>query len=97
MPPIPEDVWLARAKGPAQTGKQNTMKKVVVTGMGIVSPLGCDLKVFTERLAAGFNGIGPITRFDASGDFPVNIAGEVRDFDINAFFDSSFNNDLFIN
>ena len=64
------------------------MKKVVVTGMGIVSPLGCDLKVFTERLAAGFNGIGPITRFDASGDFPVNIAGEVRDFDINAFFDA---------
>ena len=64
------------------------MRKVVVTGMGVVSPLGCDLKVFTERLAAGFNGIGPITRFDAGGDFPVNIAAEVHDFDIGAFFDA---------
>ena len=64
------------------------MRKVVITGIGLVSPLGCDVKVFTERLAAGFNGIGPITRFDATGDFPVNIAAEVRDFDIDAFFDA---------
>ena len=64
------------------------MRKVVITGMGVVSPLGCDNNVFADRLAAGFNGIGPITNFDASGDFPVNIAAEVRDFDIDAFFDA---------
>ena len=64
------------------------MRKVVITGMGVVSPLGCDNTVFADRLAAGFNGIGPITRFDAGGDFPVNIAAEVRDFDIDSFFDA---------
>ena len=64
------------------------MKKVVITGMGVVSPLGCDNALFADRLAAGFNGIGPITRFDASGDFPVNIAAEVHDFDIDSFFDA---------
>ena len=64
------------------------MRKVVITGMGVVSPLGCDINVFADRLAAGFNGIGPITRFDASGDFPVNIGAEVREFDIDAFFDA---------
>ncbi len=65
------------------------MRRVVITGMGVVSPLGCDLKTFTERLQGGFNGIGPITRFNATeNDFPVNIAGEVHDFDIDAFFDA---------
>lgn len=64
------------------------MKKVVITGMGVVSPLGCDNALFADRLVAGFNGIGPITRFDASGDFPVNIAAEVHDFDIDTFFDA---------
>ena len=64
------------------------MRKVVITGMGVVSPLGCDNNVFADRLAAGFNGIGPITRFEAGEDFPVNIAAEVHDFDIDAFFDA---------
>ena len=64
------------------------MRKVVITGMGVVSPLGCDNALFADRLAAGYNGIGPITRFDASGEFPVNIAGEVHDFDIDSFFDA---------
>ena len=64
------------------------MRKVVITGMGVVSPLGCDINVFADRLATGFNGIGPITRFDVSGDFPINIAAEVRDFDIDTFFDA---------
>lgn len=64
------------------------MKRVVITGMGVVSPLGCNLGVFTERLQSGFNGIGTITNFDATaGDFPINIAAEVRDFDVNSFFD----------
>jgi len=56
-------------------------KRVVVTGMGIASCLGCDVEVFWENLLAGTSGIGPITRFDAS-DYRCRIAGEVRDFDI---------------
>ena len=62
------------------------MQRTVITGMGVVSPLGSDLDTFWSRLVAGTNGIGRITHFDVT-DFPVQIAGEVRDFDVNAFID----------
>ncbi len=54
--------------------------------MGVVSPLGCNLEMFWSNLIAGTNGIHTITRFDASS-FPVKIAAEVKDFDVNAFVD----------
>ena len=56
------------------------MKRVVVTGMGVVSPLGNDVASFWENIKAGKCGIGPITKFDAA-DFKVKVAAEVRDFD----------------
>ncbi len=56
-------------------------KRIVVTGMGVVSGLGCDVPTFWENLLAGKSGIGPITRFDASA-YRCRIAGEVRQFDI---------------
>ena len=56
------------------------MNRVVVTGMGIVSPLGNSVPVFWENIKAGFCGIGPITRFDTA-DYKVKVAGEVRDYD----------------
>ncbi|MFO1284335.1 MAG: beta-ketoacyl-ACP synthase II [Burkholderiales bacterium] len=56
-------------------------RRVVVTGLGIVSPVGVGLDASWAAILAGRSGIGPITRFDASG-FPVRIAGEVRDFDV---------------
>ncbi|HQU48466.1 MAG TPA: beta-ketoacyl-ACP synthase II [Casimicrobiaceae bacterium] len=56
-------------------------RRVVVTGLGIVSPVGIGVPAAWEAIVAGRPGIGPITRFDASG-FPVRIAGEVRDFDV---------------
>ena len=56
------------------------MNRVVVTGMGIVSPVGNSVPVFWENIRAGFCGIGPITRFDTS-DYKVKVAGEVRDYD----------------
>ncbi len=62
------------------------MQRTVITGMGVVSPLGSDLDTFWSRLVAGTNGIGRITYFDASA-FPVQIAGEVKGFDVNAFID----------
>jgi 3-oxoacyl-[acyl-carrier-protein] synthase II len=57
------------------------MRRVVVTGMGIVSPLGNDLASSWDAIVNGRSGIGPVTHFDAS-NLTTRIAGEVRDFDI---------------
>lgn len=56
-------------------------RRVVVTGMGIVSPVGNDLASSWDAIINGRSGIGPITSFDTSG-FSTRIAGEVRDFDV---------------
>jgi 3-oxoacyl-[acyl-carrier-protein] synthase II len=55
-------------------------RRVVVTGVGLVSPLGIGTEANWEALCAGRSGIGPITRFDAS-QFSARIAGEVKGFD----------------
>ena len=55
-------------------------RRVVVTGLGIVSPVGNDLATAWGNITAGRSGIGAISNFDASA-FPTRIAGEVRDFD----------------
>jgi len=60
--------------------------RVVVTGLGVVSPLGNDIDTFWRRLVAGESGVGPITRFDTS-DYKVHIAAEVKDFDAEDFID----------
>jgi 3-oxoacyl-[acyl-carrier-protein] synthase II len=57
-----------------------TERRVVVTGLGLVTPLGSTLQSNLDALMAGRSGIGPITHFDAS-EFPSRIAGEVRGFD----------------
>ncbi len=62
------------------------MRRVVVTGLGITSPLGTGLEKNWDALTNGRSGIGPITRFDAS-DFPVRFAGEVRDFPTDDYID----------
>ncbi|MBN2703963.1 MAG: beta-ketoacyl-[acyl-carrier-protein] synthase family protein [Pontiellaceae bacterium] len=59
--------------------------RVVVTGMGIVSPCGIGIDPYWDALINCKSGIGPITRFDAS-DFPVKIAGEVKNFDMRDYF-----------
>ena len=56
-------------------------KRVVITGLGAVTPVGIGKENFYNALLAGQSGIGPITRFDAS-DYATRIAGEVKDFDI---------------
>ncbi len=55
-------------------------RRVVITGVGLVSALGLGTKETWDGLLAGRSGIGPVTHFDAS-DFSVRIAGEVKDFD----------------
>ncbi len=59
-------------------------RRVVVTGMGIVSPIGNSLTSAWDSIQAGRCGIGPITHFDASA-YATRISGEVRDFDAKAF------------
>jgi 3-oxoacyl-[acyl-carrier-protein] synthase II len=56
-------------------------RRVVVTGMGIISPVGVGLATAWENILAGKSGIARITRFDASA-FPSQIAGEVKSFDV---------------
>lgn len=59
-------------------------RRVVVTGLGIISPVGNDIATAWENVVAGRSGIGLVTRFDASS-FPTRIAGEVKGFDVSAY------------
>lgn len=61
------------------------MERVVITGMGVISPLGNTVEQFWSRLIAGESGISPITAFDTS-HFKSKIAGAVQDFDPEARF-----------
>ncbi|MDR3145446.1 MAG: beta-ketoacyl-ACP synthase II [Treponema sp.] len=61
-------------------------KKVVVTGMGVISPIGNSVETFKEALVAGKSGIGKIGCFDTGG-FDTRIAGEVRDFNAGDWMD----------
>jgi len=60
--------------------------RVVITGVGMVSPVGTGKEVFWDSLIGGRSGIVPISRFDAS-DLPTRVAGEVRDFDPLSYLD----------
>ncbi len=62
------------------------MRRVVVTGLGVVSPLGTGTEKNWSAITSGKSGIGKITRFDAS-ELPSQIAGEVRDFNAEDFID----------
>ena len=72
-------------------------RRVVITGLGVISPLGIGHQRFWSALVAGTSGVGPITRFDAS-DFATRIAAEVRDFDATAYMDrkEARRNDRFV-
>ncbi|MFC2150326.1 beta-ketoacyl-ACP synthase II [Calditrichota bacterium] len=61
-------------------------RRVVVTGMGIVSPVGVDIPAFWDNLTHGVCGIDRISRFDVS-DYPAQIAAEIRDFEPDKYFE----------
>ncbi|MFZ1217700.1 MAG: beta-ketoacyl-ACP synthase II [Chthoniobacterales bacterium] len=62
-------------------------RRVVITGMGVVTPIGNDLETFWRNLKEGVSGIGNIQAFDVSG-YDCQIAGEVRDFDPKNYFNN---------
>ena len=59
-------------------------RRVVITGLGLVSPVGNTVEEGWQNILAGRSGIGLVTKFDTS-TFPVRIAGEVRNFDITSY------------
>lgn len=61
-------------------------RRVVVTGMGAINPLGHDVPTTWSNLLEGKSGAGPITRFDPS-DYLVQIACEIKDYDPEDHFD----------
>jgi len=58
-----------------------TKRRVVITGLGMVSPVGLNVADSWENILAGKSGIGPLTHFDVS-DYSVRFGGSIRDFDI---------------
>lgn len=62
------------------------MERVVITGIGAVTPIGNTAQEYWDGLLAGKNGIAPITRFDPEG-YKASVAGEVKDFDPTAYID----------
>jgi len=63
-----------------------TLRRVVITGLGALTPLGNTVEDFWTALVNGVSGAGPITRFDASR-FKTHFACEVKNFDMNEYFD----------
>ena len=63
-------------------------RRVVVTGMGVVSPVGCDMQTAWESLVSGYNGIGPITYFDTT-NYKAKLAAQVKGFDPLRYMDRS--------
>ena len=66
----------------------NEYRRVVVTGMGIVSPVGSDMESAWGNLVSGFNGIGPITYFDTT-NYKAKLGAQVKDFDPLTYMEKS--------
>lgn len=64
------------------------MKRVVITGMGAVTPVGCNVDTFWESLKNGKSGIDYISRFDTS-EYRVKVAAEIRDFDPSPYMEKA--------
>jgi 3-oxoacyl-[acyl-carrier-protein] synthase II len=70
----------------ATNGSLNGRRRVVITGLGAVTPLGNDVETTWTNLISGRSGAGPITQFDCDG-YPVTFACEVKDFDPTDYMD----------
>ncbi len=61
-------------------------KRVVITGLGVISPVGNSVDAYWDSLTSGKSSVGPITRFDTT-DFTAKIAAEVKDFDVTEYIE----------
>ncbi len=77
-------MYLSKNFRPLYSKTYSNMRRVVVTGMGALTPIGNNISEFTEALRNGVSGAGPITRFDATL-FKVRFACEVKGFDAENF------------
>lgn len=66
----------------------NEARRVVVTGLGVVSPVGSDMETAWKNLTSGYNGIGPITYFDTT-NYKAKLAAQVQGFDPMDYMDKS--------
>lgn len=66
----------------------NEARRVVVTGLGVISPVGSSVETAWENLIAGYNGIGPITYFDTT-NYKAKLGAQVKDFDPMNYMDRS--------
>ncbi len=64
------------------------MRKVVITGLGVISPVGNNIDCFFDNIVHGFCGIGPISKFDTT-DYKVKVAAEVKDFNVLSYYESN--------
>ena len=62
------------------------MRRIVVTGFGVLSPIGKNVEEFSSSLKNGISGAGPITRFDAS-EYRTKFACEVKDYEPEEYFE----------
>src|SRR5205807_367541 len=95
----PERFWRARqvaarreyARKDTPSCRRWAMRRVVVTGLGVVAPNGIGKEAFWSACVEGRSGVGPIRTFDASAH-PVKIAAEVPDFDLSPFVPAQHRN-----
>ncbi len=67
--------------------------RLVITGMGAVTPIGIGVKEYWENVVAGQCGVAPITRFDTT-ELPVKIAAEVKNFDAEAYMSKKLTREM---
>jgi 3-oxoacyl-[acyl-carrier-protein] synthase II len=77
---------LTRPESATRTRHREDAQRVVITGLGLITPLGNDVPTTWRALLAGQSGAGPITQFDCS-QYKTHIAAEVKDFDPTRFMD----------
>lgn len=84
--PSPGRLAVRASSAAARRRETDPKKRVVVTGMGLVSVFGNDVDLFYDKLLAGESGISLIDRFDAS-KFPTRFAGQIRGFSSDGYID----------